>query len=287
MSAALAKGRELSRRPKDAIFPAIMASSLILNGFALAALLPAALIPLRKGAGRDAAFWASTLVAAIAPSAWAGELLLGGWHTQFGTSLWVIVAASAGLFLPLAGATRQGWRLAPLLMPYLALLGLIASVAVGEARPLVGGAPAVWVDLHIVVAVSIFALLTLAAVSSLAVFLQENALKAKRPTALTALLPSVADGERLAGRLLEASEAVLALGLASGMAIQYFQSGALLRLDHKTLLSVAAFLLIGALLLGHRVCGVRGRVAARVVLIAYLLVMLASPGVKFVTQILL
>ena len=264
-----------------------MDPSQIINGLALVALVAAALVPLRAKGGKDSAFWVAALLAALGPGAWVGELLLGGWHAQFGTMLWVIVAASAALFLPLAVATRQGWRLAPLLMPYLALLGLIASVARGEPRPLAGGAPAVWVDLHIFVAVSIFALLTLAAVSSLAVFLQEKALKAKHPTALSVLLPSVADGERLAGRLLEASEAVLAMGLASGMAIQYFQTGALLRLDHKTLLSGAAFLLIGALLLGHRVCGVRGRVAARVVLIAYLLIILASPGVKFVTQVLL
>jgi len=264
-----------------------METSFVLNGFALVALLAAAAVSMRPSGGKDAVFWVSALLAALAPSAWAVELLLGGWHAQFGTVLWVIAAASATLFLPVAIATRQGWRLAPLLMPYLALLGLTASVARGEARPFAEGAPEIWVDLHIVVAVSIFALATLAAVSSLGVFLQENALKSKRPTMLTALLPSVADGERLATRLLEASEAVLALGLASGMAIQYFENGSLLRFDHKTLFSLAAFVLIGALLLGHRVCGVRGRIAARVALIAYLLVMLASPGVKFVTQILL
>ncbi len=264
-----------------------MAASLVLNVFAVLALLPAALVPLRPGAGMDGRFWAVTTLAAVAAAGWAWELLAHGWHTDFGTLLWVIVAASAALYVPLAALSRQAWRLEPLLMPYLAALGLIASVVRGDPRPMVGGAPALWVDLHIVVAVAIFALLTLAAVASLAVFLQERALKQKRPTTLTALLPSVADGERLAGRLLEASELVLGLGLATGMAIQHFQTGTVLHVDHKTLLSVAAFLLIGALLLGHRVCGVRGRMAARVVLIAYLLVMLASPGVKFVTQVLL
>jgi ABC-type uncharacterized transport system permease subunit len=264
-----------------------MAGPLILNALALAALIGAAIVPLRANAGRDAAFWAAAGLAALVPGLWAGRLLLGGWHTQFGTLLWVIAAASAALFLGLAALSRQGWRLGPLLLPYLACLGVIASVVRGEPRPMTGGAPALWVDLHILVAVSIFALLTLAAVASAAVFLQERALKTKRPNALTALLPSVADSERLSGRLLAASEVVLGAGLATGMAIQYFETGALLRLDHKTLLSLAAFALIGALLLGHRVCGVRGRLAARVVLIAYLLVMLASPGVKFVTQVIL
>lgn len=263
-----------------------MASPLVLNGFALAALAVAAFLSLRSSAGRDGPFWAAEALAVSASGAWAGELLLHGWQAEFGTALWVIVAASASLFLVLATFARQAWRLAPLLLPYLAALGLIASVVRGEPKGVIADVPAVWIDLHILLAVAIFALLTLAAVASLAVFLQERALKRKRPTALTAMLPSVADSERLAGRLLTVSEAVLALGLATGMAVQYFETGAALRVDHKTLLSLAAFLLIGALLLGHRVCGVRGRVAARVVLLSYLLVMLASPGVKLVTQVL-
>jgi ABC-type uncharacterized transport system permease subunit len=264
-----------------------MAPSVVLNVFALASLVPAALLPLRTGARRNGVFWAWMLVAAGGPCLWALELLLNGWQTDFGAALWVIIAASATLFLPIAALSQQGWRLTPLLMPYLAVLGIVASVVRGESKPMMGGAPSVWIDLHILVATAIFALLTVAAVASAAVFLQERALKRKRPTALTTLLPSVADAERLSGRLLIASEVVLGLGLATGMATLHFESGALLRLDHKTLLSGAAFVLIGALLIGHRVCGVRGRIAARVVLVAYLLVILASPGVKFVTQVLL
>ena len=264
-----------------------MAAPLVLNAFALAALLPASLVPLRAGARRDGPFWAVTLLAVVGPGQWAGQLLVGGWQTDFGTALWVIVAATVALFAAVAALSRQGWRLAPLLMPYLALMGFVASVVRGEEQPMEGGAPAVWIDLHIVISVATFALLSLAAVASLAVFLQERALKRKQPGRLTARLPSVFDAERLAGKLLAASEVVLGLGLATGMAIEYFETGHLLRFDHKTLFTVAAFVLIGALLLGHRVCGVRGRIAARVVLLAYLLVILASPGVKFVTQVLL
>ena len=39
--------------------------------------------------------------------------------------------------------------------------------------------------------------------------------------------------------------------------------------------------------LEKKVLSENGRIAARVVLLAYLLVILASPGVKFVTQVLL
>lgn len=264
-------------------------SSLVLTIIALVALLPAALVALRAGDGRSARFRLCLALAAAGPALAAFSLMGAQWQTSLSVALWVSIAATAALFAVLAHATAQGWRLAPLLMPFLAALGLLASLVqwVEAPMPLSGApVPAAWLDLHIVVSVLTYALLTLAAVASLATFLQERALKHKAPTQLTRMLPSVADGETLAGRLLLASEAVLGLGLATGMATQYFETGTVLILSHKTLLSLLAFALIGLLLIGHRVCGVRGRVAARVVLLAYLLLTLAYPGVKFVTQVL-
>lgn len=263
--------------------------STTLNLLALVALIPAAVVPLRADGGRGGLFWGVIALAALGPALWAAAMLSGAWQTSLSAALWVSIAASSVLFAGLAASSQQGWRLAPLLMPYLAVLGLIATLArlVEVPRPLAGGAPAGWLDLHILIGVLTYALLTLAAVASLGTFLQERALKRKAPTALTRMLPSVADAERMAGRLLLATEVVLGLGLATGMGTQYFESGTLLKLDHKVLLSLLAFGLIGLLLIGHRVCGVRGRVAARVVLVAYLLVTLAYPGVKFVTQVLI
>lgn len=263
-----------------------MPTTNLLNALALFSLIPAAAIPLRQGAERDVAFWGAIALAILGPLAWSAHLVWGAWQTGLSTTLWVSIAASSILFAAFAARTRSGWRLAPLLMPYLLVLGFMASAVRSEARPLSEAAPQLWVDAHILVSVLTYALLTLAAVASLAVFLQERALKRKRPTRLTRMLPAVLESESLAGRLLVGSEVVLGLGLASGMATQFLESGQILRLDHKTLLSIVAFVLIGILLTGHRVCGVRGRLAARVVLVAYLLLTLAYPGVKFVTQVL-
>lgn len=265
-----------------------MPVSLVLCALALASLLPPALLSLRGQGRESASFRAALAVAVLVPALWAGSLLAGEWQTGLAAALAVTIAACTAVFAVLCLGTLHAWRLAPLLMPYLALLGLLGSAASGgNTRPLVGGAPAVWLDLHILVSVLTYALLTLAAVAALGAFLQEGALKRKRPTSLTRLLPSVADGEALSGRLLAASEAVLGLGLVTGMATQFFETGAVLRLDHKILLSLVAFVLIGLLLAGRRVCGIRGRLAARLVLGAYLLLTLAYPGVKFVSQVLL
>ncbi len=132
-----------------------------------------------------------------------------------------------------------------------------------------------------------YGLCTLAAVAAAAAFLQERALKGKRPTALSRVLPSISDASRLQVRLLAVSEAVLALGIATGMSRDYLSSGRWLHFDHKTLLAVLAFLVIGALLFLHHRSGLRGQRAARLVLLAYLLLTLAYPGVKFVTDVLI
>ena len=218
-----------------------MPTTNLLNALALFSLIPAAAIPLRSGAGRDAPFWLAIVLAVLGPAAWSAHLLWGAWQTGLSTTLWVSIAASALLFAVFAARTQAGWRLAPLLMPYLLALGFLASAVKSEARPLSDAAPELWVDVHIVVSVLTYALLTLAAVASLAVFLQERALKRKRPTRLTRMLPAVLESETLAGRVLLASEVVLGLGLATGMATQFLESGHLLRFDHKILLSIIAF----------------------------------------------
>jgi len=76
--------------------------------------------------------------------------------------------------------------------------------------------------------------------------------------------------------------------LQIGLAFSIFKlSGRILLLDHTTLFSVLAFAVIGVLLGLHYGSGLRGRRAARWVLVAYLLLTLAFLGVKFVTDVLI
>jgi ABC-type uncharacterized transport system permease subunit len=264
-----------------------MANSIILSLAALVALIPAAVLPLRREAGGpDPLFWAAVAVAVAGPGAYSLVLLGGGWPTGLAPALWVSIAVSMAIFAILAAASREGWRLRPLLLPYLILLGLIAVVwSRTPAQAGLMAAPDVWLGLHIAASVATYGLCTLAAVAAAAAFLQERALKGKRPTALSRVLPSISDASLLQVRLLAVSEAVLALGIATGMARDYLSSGRLLHFDHKTLLAGLAFLVIGALLLLHHRSGLRGQRAARLVLLAYLLLTLAYPGVKFITDV--
>lgn len=265
-----------------------MTQGIVYDLGAAVSLLPLALVNRRVTAGRDRLFWLATALAVAGPSVHALGQVFGPWHTGFAMAMWTAVAVSVLTFAGVAAASRSAWRLAPLLAPYLIALGLLAAIwrtAVGPR--LSAPIPLGWVELHIGVSVVTYGLLTLAAVAALAAFLQERALKRKQRTPLTMMLPAVAESEGLSGRLLAASEVVLGVGILSGMAVQYLETASLLVLDHKSLLALLAFTLILALLASRRVWGLRGRAAARGILVAYLLLTLAYPGVKFVTDVIL
>jgi ABC-type uncharacterized transport system permease subunit len=260
----------------------------ILGVAALAAQLPPALLVLRRQAGRDASFWLVLAVAVAGPFAWVMAQEGGTWRTGFSITLGVTVTVSMALFALVAALSRHGWRLSPLVALYMVCLcGLALAWQHAPEEQLRSLAHPAWMHTHIVVSVITYALVTLAGVAALAAILQERALKAKRPNRLTRLLPSVADSEVLLVRLLGLGEGVLALGLVTGMGLQYRESGSLLVFDHKTVLTVAAFAVIGGLLVAHYRFGVRGRLAARIVMVAYLLLTLGYPGVKFVTDVLM
>ena len=198
------------------------------------------------------------------------------------------MAITLGLYAVMAAVARQAWRLAVLLAPYLIVAALLAVIwSHAEGPPVTAAAPDGWLVAHIIVSVVTYGLLTLSAVAGLASFLQERALKRKSPTALTRRLPAVLETEALSNQTLAATAVVLGLGIVSGMSVQLMETGALMKFDHKTLLSVLTFVVISVLLIVQKVTGMRGRAAARVVLVAFLLLTLAFPGVKFVTDVLL
>jgi len=237
----------------------------------------------------DAIFWMVLIVAVVGPINWVLFSMAGFWQTNLQTALWVTVSATMVIFTIITILTHQTWRLAPLITAYLAVLGVIAMIW-GSAphkalETTINGNS--WFGVHVGVSIATYALVTIAAVAALAAFLQEKALKKKQQTVLTRLLPSVIDCEKLEVRLLILGEIILAMGLASGMALQYADTGKILAFDHKTVLSITAFAVIGGLLVAHYKTGMRGRKATRIVLLAYLLLTLGYPGVKFITDIVL
>ncbi len=120
------------------------------------------------------------------------------------------------------------------------------------------------------------------------VLLQERALKRRAHLGWAGrTLPPLAEAEGMQIRLLTWSAVLMAAALATGAANEVIETGQLLAFTHKILLAFLAFALIVALLLLHHRTGLRGRHAARWLLVGYLLLLLAYPGVKFVKDVLI
>jgi ABC-type uncharacterized transport system permease subunit len=265
-----------------------MITGLFHNLAAVLSLLPITIAVWRGRSASDGLFWVLTAVALAGPLGIVAVRYGATWNSGLSEALWVTIFVSILLFSVLSALAAEAWRLAGLLFPYLILLALIATL--GHHAPdavSLADTPGGWILVHILVSVLTIGLLTLAAIAGLAVLLRERGMRLKRRDALSDLLPSIADSERLQVRLLVAAEAVLGIGVLTGMGIQFLSSGHLLVFDHKTLLTLGGFLLIGALLFAHFRTGLRGRRAARLFLVGYLLVTLGYFGVKFVQGVLL
>lgn len=268
-------------------------SPLLLNLAALTALLPSALLltcrsPAPEQDVRDLVFWVVLAAAAAGALAWTWVLFAAAWQTGIAASLWVTISLSL-VFFALISAVSSGFaRLLVVYGPYTVVLAVIATIwAQAPGRRVPESETGPWLNLHIGISVTTYALMTLAAMAAMAVFLQERALKARRPTRLTAILPSVSESEALQLRLLVASAVVLGLGILTGMVIEFLYRGVVLVMNHKILLSLLSFGVIAGMLIVHRTSGMTGRRAARYLLLAYLLLTLGYPGVKLVTDVFL
>lgn len=269
-----------------------MNGSILFGIAALLTLLPAAFFRSRRdsesGQGEGALFWLLLGVATLGPVALEVAAGSGVWRSGFSTTLWSIVASTMVVFFVLCLFSKPVRRLKPLLLPYLIVLALIAMLWASAPGSLVAGsAMTAWLQVHIGVSLVTYGLITIAATAALGVWLKERALRRRDTSAWIEALPAVADGERLQFRLLVIAELVLGLGLLSGAVTLFISSGVVVAFDHKTALSIAAFVVLGVLLFLQRSSGLRGRHASRLVLIIYLLITLAFPGVKFVTDVVL
>ena len=76
---------------------------------------------------------------------------------------------------------------------------------------------------------------------------------------------------------------VLVVGIFTGFALRQVEDQSLFYLDHKMLLTLLGFAVICTLIFIHEKSTLRGRMAVRFVLGAWLLLTLAFPGVRFVS----
>ena len=269
-----------------------MTSLIFPDLLALGCQIPIALFSFWKRANRNYIFWLLSAAALLGPLVWAVQAHSTVWRSDLPAALWTSIAATWGLFIFLAWAERDVWRLHLILAPILIILSVLASIwsthyAIGDLRFQPTLRFHASLGLHIIVSVSTYAIITIAAAASVAGIIQGQALKAKRPPLRSWQLPALSRCDEMVFNLLKVAITVLTLGLISGIILTYQNSGNLISFDHKTVLVLASFVLMGMILVINRRSGITGRTAARWALSAYLCLTLGYPGVKFVTNILL
>ena len=246
--------------------------------------------------GRRLATWQGALdgaaprlpMIAVAAVALHGVLLYAGVVTDRGLHLGFFHVASlvtwvAALLLLIGNLRRPLDNLGLLVLPLAALL-ILPSVIWPDTRTLESERN-LGTDIHVLVSVLAFALLTIAACQSMLLAYQDHRLSHKRPGGLMHILPPLKIQEELLFQLIALGFFLLTLSLVSGFA---FVADMLAQhLAHKTVLSVIAWLIFAVLLWGRWRYGWRGRTAVRLSLAGFVVLGLAYFGSKLVLELIL
>lgn len=162
----------------------------------------------------------------------------------------------------------------------LAIIGALFSAETAAATPLDTG-----LSLHILLSIFAYSFLIIATLQALLLSYQDYQLKHKHPAGLLRLMPPLQTMEALFFELLWAGQLLLTLAIASGFI--FLEDLFAQHLAHKTGLSILAWLIYSTLLLGHYRLGWRGKTAVRWALGAFVVLLLAYFGSKFVLEVLL
>lgn len=138
---------------------------------------------------------------------------------------------------------------------------------------------------HILLSALAAGLLSVAAILVLLLAAQSARLRGRRPLGLLAALPPMETMEAVVFQAVLGGFVLLSLSLLSGFL--FIQDLFAQHLVHKTVLSIIAWCIFGALLLGRHFFGWRGRQALRFLLAGYVTLSLAYFGSRFVLEALL
>lgn len=180
-------------------------------------------------------------------------------------------------------ARRPLQNLLVILFPLSALAVLVSTFApdtLALQTDLSGG-----MLLHIGSSMLAYAVLTLAAVQSAVLALQDHQLKNRHTRGIVQILPPLQLMETMLFELLWIGVVLLSIAIASGFVFVddiFAQS-----LVHKTILTIIAWILFSVLLWGHYQLGWRSQTAVRLTLAGFALLMLAFFGSKMVLELVL
>lgn len=205
----------------------------------------------------------------------------GALDLHFFAALSLVACVVSALTL-LVNLSRPVAALGVIVFPLSALLVAVDGFLAPPTLP----QPMDWqIKLHVTVALLAFSVLSIAAVMAIGLAVQERGLRHRQFGPWLRALPPLTLTETLLFQLIGAGFALLTLTLVTGTLFVDNLFGQ--HLVHKTVLSITAWLVFGALLYGRWRHGWRGRRAVNLTLSGMALLVLAFFGSKAVLELIL
>ncbi len=166
----------------------------------------------------------------------------------------------------------------------LAGLGIVLAMLLPSQRILADSA-SIGLKIHILLSISAYALLTIAAFQAVLLAIQDHQLCHKHPTSIMGVLPPLQVMEDLLVKLIAIGCILLSIGLLTGFAFVHDLLAQ--HLAHKAILSLLSWCVFVILLWGRRWRGWRGHTLARWTIGGFCALMLAFFGSKLVLEMIL
>jgi ABC-type uncharacterized transport system permease subunit len=229
---------------------------------------------------------------ALLHAALLGEAIFGDGAFRFGFAyalsatllLAVLIVWAEGFFVPMRG-------LQLFVLPVAALSAVLPAAFHGA--PVAAASDTLALRVHLLVAIAAYSLLTIAAMHGLLMASIDRYLHGSTSDGrgtfgrILREVPPLLAMERLLFRLIGAGFVLLTATVVSGVFFTESLFGKPLRFDHKSVFTIASWLVFAGLLAGRFVFGWRGRTALRWTLAGFLMLLLAYVGSRFVLEVIL
>lgn len=222
--------------------------------------------------------------------AFQGLSLLPGWLSEEGLRFGFATALSWMVWLAMVLIWIESWaeRMPPMTRLIYPLAAITAVLPVWfPGSPVVSGDDNLF-RIHVLLAMLAYSAFFLASVHAVLMLIQERALHhAAEARAVWLDLPPLLVMDRILTRAVAVGFGLLTITLVSGLLVTEEAYGVWLRADHKTFFTLATWLMTAVFLLGRWRWGWRGRLAARLTLLGFGLLLLAYVGSRFVLEVML
>ncbi|AIL33158.1 cytochrome C assembly family protein [Basilea psittacipulmonis] len=218
------------------------------------------------------------------------EYIQLSWTAGLSLTMWIVMLI---FWLERLLARIDGYLF--ILLPFAFVMTLLTTIfPVASSSPLIIPVRNEIFRLHILLSLLAYSLIAIAAIQSGLMALFDRYLhrqKIKERKGLTGLVlqaqPPLLTQEKVLFLLVWIGFFVLTIAIITGMYVSWQISQKLLPIDHKTIFSIASWLVFAVLLTGRVIWGWRGRLALHCNLIGFTLLLLGYTGSRFVIDVLL